>query len=230
MKTFPNIKQKVGSKTCGPNCLLNIYQSLEIKTDLNKILKELNVTTHDGTYLPQLARHLNDNKLETVILTSNPFSVSPTWKNKSTKQIIEALKKWLIYHIKDEWLKENLFLLFYLEEGGGLKIIDLSTNVIDEYLDKGYLVISCLEESWLWQKRKIKDKQEYDDIKGHARGHYVVVYGKEDDNYLISDPYPTKIKDCEGLYKVNKQQLLIATLVWDMAFIAIKNNNWDRGD
>ncbi len=93
MKTFPNIKQDVGSKTCGPNCLLNVYQSFGIKKELKQILKELNITNDDTTYLPQLARHLNNNRLDTIILSSNPNSVTSAWETKSTKEIIEKLKK-----------------------------------------------------------------------------------------------------------------------------------------
>ncbi len=112
--------------------------------------------------------------------------------------------------------------MFYLQEGGKLRIVDLSTNIIDEYLNKGYIIITCVEESWLWQKRKVEGRSKYDDIKGHARGHFVVLYEKENNEYLISDPYPTKIKNREGLYKVSKQKLLVATLVWNRAFIAVK--------
>jgi len=221
-KSFPNIQQKVGSSTCGPNCLLNVYQSLGIKTDLKKILKELNITSEDPTYVPQLARHLNDSKLITCIVSSDSGSVSPTWENKSSTEIIEGLKKWIIHNNKDNWLIENILLLFYLQEGGLLKVVDLSTDIIDDYLNKGYVIISCVDASWLWQKRKIKGTTEYDDIKGHKEGHFVVIYGKEEDNYLISDPFPTKIKDKEGLYKANKQKVLVATLIWDRAIIAVK--------
>ncbi|MCX6732949.1 MAG: hypothetical protein NTV98_05410 [Candidatus Roizmanbacteria bacterium] len=222
MTTFPNIQQEVGTATCGPNCLLNIYESFGIKTSIKEILKDLNVTNKDYTYVPQLASHLNEKNLSTIILSSNPRTVSPTWEKLNSLEIMEKLKKWLIYNKKDEWLYENLLTYFYLQEGGQIKILDLSTNVIDEYIERGFLLISCLNESWIWQQRKIKDIVEYDDIKGKGRGHFVVVYGKEGDEYLISDPYPTKIKDRDGLYKINKQKLLVATLVWDRALIAVK--------
>jgi len=222
MTTFPNIQQEVGSATCGPNCLLNIYENLGIKTKVKEILKDLNITNKDYTYIPQLARHLNDKKLSTIILSSNPNSVSPTWENLKSSEIMEKLKKWLVYNKKDDWFYENLLLYFYLQEGGHIKILDLSTSIIDEYLHAGYSLISCLNESWLWQQRKIKDIVEYDDIKGKGTGHFVVIYGKEDDTYLISDPYPTKIKDRDGLYKIKKQKLLVSTLVWDRSLIAVK--------
>jgi len=222
MDTFPNTKQIVGSKTCGPVSLLNIYTHLHIPLTLEAILKELNITDLDSTYLSQLARNCNSHGLNTIILSSNPHTVSPAWKNKSKEEMIILLKEWVTHNNKDGWLKACLFLLFYLQEGGSIKIIDLSTQVIDEYLDQGHTLLCCLEESWLWEKRKIEGKSEYDDIKGHTRGHFVVVYGKQGEDYLISDPYPTKIEGKEGLYKVSKQKLLVSILVWNSEVLVVK--------
>lgn len=222
MKTFPNTQQASDSKTCGPNCLLNAYESVGIKTDLQSILNELNLTVKDPTYISQLARHLNSKKLSTILISSNPNSVVSSWQNLSKDEVIEKLKKWLTFNQKDIWLIENLHILFYLQEGGALKIVDLSTEIIDSYLEQGYTLISCLDESWLWEKRQLEDKQEYDDIKGKGRGHFVIVYGKDGSDYLISDPYPTKLEGRDGLYTINKQKLLVSTLVWDRAVIAFK--------
>jgi hypothetical protein len=222
MKPFPNTQQAPDSKTCGPNCLLNVYESVGIKTDLSSILKELNVSVKDPTYISQLARHLHSKKLTTVMLTSNPNSVVFSWKDKSQDEIIDLLKKWVVRNQKDVWITENLHLLFFLQEGGAIQILDLSTEIIDSYLDQGFTIISCVDESWLWEKRQIEDKQEYDDIKGKGRGHFVIVYGKEDSEYLISDPYPTTIAGRDGLYTIDKQKLLVSTLVWDRALVALK--------
>lgn len=220
--TFPNEQQKVKSMSCGPNCLLNVYKKLGIDTDLEKILKQLEVTESDATHVPQLARHVNNLGLENIILSSCTHTVSADWKDKSGKEIIELLKKWTSHNHKNSWLRDALFLQYYLQEGGELKILDLTTKIFDEYLNDGYYLINCVEESWLWGKRKIKGEQNYDSTKGLVTGHFVVVYGKEDDKYLISDPYPTNIKNRDGLYKVSKDKLLVSTLIWDPQVLAIK--------
>lgn len=224
MNTFPNTKQTIGSHACGPICLLNIYAYLQIPLTLDTILNELNITQADLTWLPQLARNCLAHQLETIILSSNPFTVSFSWKDKTKEELITLLKAWLTHNSNDNWLKEVLFTLFYLEEGGNIKIVDLSTAILDDYLDNGYVLLSCLEESWLWGKRKIIDKAEFDDIKGHTRGHFVVVYGKEKNNYLISDPYPTGMEKRDGLYAIDKQKLLVSTLVWNHEFLAVRKH------
>lgn len=226
MDTFPNIRETIGTQHCGPVCLLNMYTYLQmpsLPSTLDAILEELNIAGVDvSTYLPQLARNCHAHALETIIVSSNTHTVSPTWREKSKEEIVPTLKSWVTHNAGDPWLKPALFLLFYLQEGGNIKILDLSTHVLDDYLDQGYILLHCVEESWLWEKRKIVNISEYDDVKGHARGHFVVVYGKEGDQYLVSDPYPTKIEGRDGLYKVDKQKLLVSTLIWNPEFLAVK--------
>jgi hypothetical protein len=221
-KTFPNTKQKVGSKTCGPSCLLNIYQHFGRKTSLATILKELGVKNDESTHLPQLARHLNRNRLKTVILSSCAHNISPNWATKNKKEVIELLKKWVTHNSKDKWLADALHLLFYLQEGGEVKLVDLTTKVIDGHLAKSDVVLSCLEESWLWGKRKISGTAKFDNIRGHTEGHFVVVYDRRGSDYLVSDPFPTGLKGKEGLYAVDKEKLLVSTLIWGAQVLAIK--------
>ncbi|MFC1653488.1 hypothetical protein ACFL1M_01425 [Patescibacteria group bacterium] len=227
MNTFPNEKQKAGSKTCGPSCLQNIYTHFNKKTTLKKILKDLSVTVDDPTHVPQLARHVKDIGLDVRIISSCTYNISPDWKSKSEKEIAELLKKWVVHNHKNKWIKDVLYLLFYLQEGGKLEIVDLSTKIIDKELDKGNVVLSCLEESWLWEKRKIYGTTKYDSIKGRPTGHFVIVYDKKGDEYLISDPFPTGLKEKEGLYKVSKDKLLISTVVWGAQILSISNRKVD---
>jgi hypothetical protein len=183
----------------------------------------MNITDADTTYTPQLAANCIVHGLQTVMLSSNSFSVAPNWKGKTKEEMIALLKTWVTHNSSDIWIKETLFLLFYLEAGGNIEIMDLSTTILDEYLDKGYIFGCALEESWLWEKRKLEGTATYDDIKGHTRGHFVVVYGKEGDEYLVSDPFSTTFPGREGLYKISKQKLLVATLIWSHEVLAVKN-------
>jgi len=221
-KRFPNSQQKVGTKNCGPVCLLNVYNHFKIKTSLEKIMTELNVTEENPTHLPQLARHLANNKLKTLFISSNPHTVSPNWKGKNKDAIIPMLKEWILLNYNHEWQRAALFLLFYLQEGGEILITDMTTEIIDKYLALGYIIVTCLEQSWLWDKRKILGKQEYDDVKGNARGHFVIIYGEENNKYLVSDPFPTRLKEREGIYSVSKDTMLVSTLTWGAQILAIK--------
>lgn len=220
--TFPNKQQTVGSKSCGPVCLANIYSYFGVKTDLKKILKDLDIDDRSTTYPAQLAIHIMSQGLETVFLNSNPFTVSPDWKEKTNTEIIERLGKWLKLNKKNRWYKNCQYLHTYLKKGGQFKITDLTTKLIDEYINKGYLILCCIEESWIWEKRKITGTDKYHDVKGAPRGHFIVLYGEEKNDYLVSDPFPTGLKNKQGLYKLNKDKLLISSLVWTGQIVVIK--------
>jgi len=230
MTTFPNKMQKIGSSTCGPLCLLNIYNHLGVETTLEKILKDLKINDSKATYITQLSGHVQKMGLKAVLLMSNPFIISPEWKDLPRKNIIEKLGKWLVYSksLKSKSdtqvrsLKNAEYLVSYLKNGGDLRIVDLTTKLMDDFLDRRYILLSCLEQSWLWEKRKIKNKAEFDDIKGQARGHFVVVYGQSGSDYKVSDPYPTGLPGKEGLYEINKDKFLVSSLFWNSSILAIK--------
>ena len=220
-KAFPNQKQIIGSKTCGPDCLANIYAHFDKDLSLEKILTDINAKIDESTYLPQLARHVRANGLTTTILSSSPFNMSPDWKDLDRNILIKNLKAWIIHNTANAWIKSTLHLLNYLEEGGNVKTVDLSTKIMDEKLAKGKIILCCLEESWLWGKRKMDNVAEYDSIRGAARGHFVVIYGQKDDQYLISDPYPTNLPGKEGLYAISKDKLLVSVLVWNPEILCV---------
>lgn len=223
--TFPNNQQMVGSSSCGPVSLYNIYEHFGIKTSLHQILNDLKIDDKKATYPAQLAVDIKKHGLSTILLTSSPRLVAPNWVNHENKEIIEKLSKWLKKHKNDKWSGNVKHLLTYLKHNGDILITDLTTKLIDEYLDQGYLVMPCLEDSWIWGQRKIKGKAEFDDIAGEPRGHFVVVYGKEDNEYLVSDPYPTGLQNREGIYRIDKDKLLVATLFWSATIVAVKNES-----
>ncbi|MBD3362355.1 hypothetical protein GF362_01395 [Candidatus Dojkabacteria bacterium] len=225
---FPNIKQKADSSACGPSCLQAIYKYYGKDLKLKMILEDLHIDKDTSTYVSQLARHLNTNHLSTTLISSNPFVVSPDWKAKPKKVVIKELKEWILHHfnkgkVENIWIKEALYLLFYLQEGGNLKISNITTDLIDKYLEDQNLILCCLAENWIWGKRKISKVVEYDNIKGHVNGHFVIVYDKNKGDYQISDPYPTSIENKEGLYAINKEELLTATLTWSHEILIVNN-------
>ncbi len=219
---FPNKQQKVDSKTCGPYCLLNIYSHFGIKTSLKSILNDLNISEVEPTYVSQLARHALKSGIRTSLILSNTFVISHDWKDKSKTEVIESLKEWIVRNSESEWIRDALFTLYYLQEGGELVIANITTQVIDTLLQQNNVLIVCIEESWLWGKRKLKGAVEYDAVKGMTAGHCIVVYGQKGNKYLISDPYPTQISGRDGLYSIDKDTLVVSTLIWSKHLLAIK--------
>jgi hypothetical protein len=222
MVNFPNNKQPEGTETCGPVCVQNIFEHYNISKPLPEILKDLDISDKDPTFVPQLARYLKRNSFETIILSSSPDNFSPDWGEKPKNEVIEFLKEWVLLNTGNWHLKDALFLLFYLQEGGEVKQLDLSTKIIDEYLDKDYLVLACVDETWIWGQRKIPGTTTYSSTKGRTNGHFVVIYRKNNDTYSVSDPFSTGLPNRDGLYEVGKDKMLVAILTWAKQILALK--------
>ncbi|TXH06445.1 MAG: hypothetical protein E6R05_01670 [Candidatus Moraniibacteriota bacterium] len=107
-------------------------------------------------------------------------------------------------------------------DGGQFKQLDLSTRILDHSLEDGYQILACVDETWIWGYRKISGVAAYDSIKGHTNGHYIVIYGMEGDEYLVSDPYPTGIAGKDGLYRVSKDKVLVSVLTWAKQLLVLK--------
>ncbi len=219
---FPNAQQTVGSHACGPVSTYNIHKYFGTKITLPEILKDLGVTLKSLTFPSQLANHLRRQSYIVEVLTSCSYVVSPQWMGKPSSSIIDQLTKWCGYNKKSTWLKGATLLLEYMKDGGKVTVLNLTTKVLDDYLDQGYVILACLEESWLWGKRKIADKNIFDDVKGNPRGHFVVLYDKNDHDYRVSDPYPTGLPGREGTYTVSKDTVLTSILLWGATVVAVK--------
>lgn len=225
-KSFPNTKQKVGSHYCGPMCLKNLYDYLGIQKTLKQIFKEMDVDEKTSTYLSQLARNLNLNKVETTIISSQSRVINYAWRNSTKEEIISKLKRCIVRsnrpHMITDWDKETLHILFYLQESGNLKITNITKELINNYIKQGKIIITCAETSWLWGNRKIIGKTKFDDVLGDHSGHFVIITGIKDDKYLINDPYPLRKKD--AINEISQDHLLTAVLIWNAELIIISPN------
>lgn len=209
---------------------MNIYSYFGIKVPLEKLLDDLKIDKYTGTFTAQLGLHAKNSGLQTLILCSNPYYVSPAWSKLDNQTIYKKIGGWLAFELqgknkirKNKFKKGTRFILAYIKNGGKIKIIDLTTRLIDGYLDQGYLMTGAIEESWLWEKRKIPKTAEFDDIKGIPQGHFVVLYGHDAENYFVSDPYPTGLEGKNGLYKVKKDKFLVSCLFWEATLLAVNS-------
>lgn len=222
-KSFPDTKQKVGSQYCGPMCLKNTYDYLGKQKTLKQIFKEMDVDEDTPTYLPQLARNLHSNNIQTTIVSSQSKVINFAWKDSTKAEIIAKLKRCVVRSKRPEmiteWDKETLHTLFYLQEGGDIKIDNITKELVNNYLQKGKIIITCVETSWLWGNRKIKGKAIFNDVLGDQSGHFVVITGIKNDKYIISDPYPLNAKN--EIKEISQDHLIVATLIWDAALIVI---------
>ncbi len=217
-----HVFQKEDDDNCGPSCLAMIYRFKGRDYKVSKVLKDLNLEKNgEPTYPAQLARHLNKNNIKTKLTFSNSNIISPAWATWDNKQIIEALKDWVVLQPNHEWHKFALQTLFYLQEGG---IIELKSYTVEDFkrmLDRGSLIILCIDEVWIWGHRMRTHKAETDEIRGKSHGHFVVVTKYHQNTFTVLDPYPTNIESRHGSYTVEGHQLLNSSLIWASTILEI---------
>jgi hypothetical protein len=178
-----------------------------------------------ATYVPQLARHLQKNGLKTRVHVSSSKVVSPAWAELEKSQLIDNLKTWLTLHSKDDWHLNNLYALFYLEDGGELLVESYTAKTLQDMLDRGSTLIVCVDEDWVWGhrlKRQPEDQEVHvDELAGKLEGHFVVVTGYDGDHFHVLDPFPTNIPNRHGEYDIEVNQLTNASLTWDPQIIEV---------
>lgn len=222
--TFPNDKQPPNSETCGPQSLANIYKSLHIEVGVDDIAEKTLCNEYSGSMLGHLALHALNQGLDAQYYSSNPFHVSPDWQGLGSQELSKKINAWMQIFPEDRANKKLRPICEYLDANGSHHIErSISCPLLDSLLIEGYVILAAIEESWLWGKRKVPGKSEYDGVKGHAQGHFVVVYGNDDKNYFISDPYPTGIPGRDGLYSIDKNTYLTSLIIYDAEFIAVKS-------
>jgi hypothetical protein len=201
-----------------------VYALRKKHIELDDILRDFNQDKMgESTYTAQLARHLEKNSLKTSLAVSSSKIVSPAWAGLPKTELIENLKLWLTVHPKDFWHTNNLYLLFYLQEGGTLSIVSYTVQSLKDMLDNGSTLIACVDEDWLWGHR-LKRTPNYvrvDDVAGSLGGHFVVVTGYEGNTFHIFDSFPTNIEGRHGVYDIEAEILLNASLSWDPEILEV---------
>jgi hypothetical protein len=203
-----------------------VYALKDKKISVDDILDDFHQDKKGmATYAPQLARHMQKNGLKTKVHVSGSRIASPAWADISRQELVEKLKDWLTCHPKDEWSLNNLFVLFYLQEGGDLAIESYTAESLKGMLDHGSTLIVCVDENWVWGhrlKRSPKGEEvQIDDIAGKLGGHFVVVTGYKGDQFRVLDPFPTNLPGRHGEYDIDVNQLTNASLTWDPQIIEI---------
>ncbi|MDC0358720.1 hypothetical protein OAO01_07890 [Oligoflexia bacterium] len=113
-------------------------------------------------------------------------------------------------------------LISYLNVGGKLDLCTLDSKLVKKVLDRGSLIVTCLDEVWVWGHRFHEMK--LDDLRGATDGHIVVITQRGENGLSVLDPYPTFLPGLHGYYTIDPEKLAQATLMWDGMIIEVLNN------
>jgi hypothetical protein len=187
-----NIQAQPTDTTCGPACLHAVYNYLGDPVPLEQVIRETATLKEGGTLAVFLACHALKRGFSALIYTYNLNVFDPTWFTDSSVHITEKLEAQM--KAKDNPLLHEATggYLEFLSLGGELRFQDLTPSLIRKYLKRGLPILTGLSSTYLYRSaREYGYEGEWDDVRGTAAGHFVVLYGynRDERTVMVADPF-----------------------------------------
>lgn len=174
-----------------------------------------------GTLGVLLATHALGRGYKVWIYTYNLKVFDPSWfdqQGRPTDPMILArkLSQQLRYKKQKKLQLASRAYSEFLRLGGEIKMVDLSSALLGDYLLQGVPLLTGLSATYLY-----RSKREYgvypvaDDIRGRPQGHFVVLtsYAPDENVVTIADPYHADSEQQGVIYKINMEHLVCAILL-----------------
>ena len=178
--------------TCGPTCLHAVYRYWGSNESLTAIVARAYRLEHGGTFAVFLACDALRKGYEATIYTYNITVFDPTWFARGI-DIAERLERQRRLKAEDYRLQHATEgYLQFLELGGRLRFLDLTTELIHSVLRKKLPIITGLSSTYLYRSaREFGPENVADDVAGLPAGHFVVIAGYNEvrRTLLVVDPY-----------------------------------------
>lgn len=220
-KRFPILRQP-DDVTCGPTCLHSIYQYWGDEIALEQVIREVPMLESGGTLAVLLGTHALERGYKVWIYTYNLKVFDPSWFDPSNGTPLDSdilarkLEQQLRYKRQRKLQLASRSYSEFLRKGGQIKMVDLSSSLLSDYLLQGIPLLTGLSSTYLY-----RGPREYgvypiaDDLRGVPQGHFVVLtsYAPDDNVVTIADPYhPHDFADGR-IYKINMEHLVCAILL-----------------
>jgi hypothetical protein len=202
--------------TCGPTCLHAIYRYYGDTIPLEQIIEEHRSLREGGTLAVFLGCHALRRGYKATIYTYNLQVFDPSWFVPEPKNLPERLRAQLKYKDDPRVQAATHGYVEFLELGGKIRYEDLTRGLIRRYLKRGLPILTGLSATYLYQTpREYGPNDDYDDLRGHPSGHFVVLCGYEKEARLVTvaDPmHPNPMAPAQ-FYDVNIDRVLCSILL-----------------
>ena len=222
-----DILPQPNDETCGVTCLHAMYRWLGEELELDELVKEIDTLETGGTLAVILGTHALKKGYRATIYTYNVQVFDPTWFNTEV-DMAEKLREQMQY--KKDKLKliwaSNAYLK-YLELGGEIKFEELDEHLLRTFFDRRVPVLTGLNATYLYRTPR-EYGNEYDDVRGLPMGHFVVLYGfnNETGQVLVADPLKSNPISGSNQYAVGVDRLINAIMLgivtYDANFLVIE--------
>lgn len=198
--------------TCGPTCLQAVYTYWDLELSLDEVIASVPALPEGGTLAATLACDALRKGFDATIYTYNLQTFDPSWF-PATEELADRLRR---QQAAKNDAKLSLAIDTYLEFlrlGGVVKYETLNADLLRSLLDKGTPILTGLSATYLYNcQRELNDQD--DDVRGEPTGHFVVLYGYDEDADMmtVADPHQHTYFDSRH-YPVKTDRLIAAILL-----------------
>ena len=207
--------------TCGPTCLHAVYRYWSDRIALRKVIREVTPLPGGGTLAVWLACHALRRGYRATIYTYNMQVFDPTWFGGDGTDIAAKLREQRrhkrdrrLAHATDAYLE-------FLRRGGALRFRELSPRLIRGFLRRDIPILTGLSATYLYGCAR-ESEEDYDDVRGHPVGHFVVLHGYDPGKRQVSvaDPLQDNPKYGSHYYTIGLNRLVGAILLGVLTYDA----------
>ncbi|MBX3383199.1 MAG: C39 family peptidase [Phycisphaeraceae bacterium] len=217
------IKAQPDDVSCGPTCLHALYNYYGYHAmSLQKVMREIQRLDHGGTLIEILACHALKRGFHATIYTFHLQMFDPTWFAEdgvahNASDLSERLAQQLKVKAADHRLRmATKACREFVSLGGELKMVDLDSSLISNYVHKGIPILTGLSSTYLYRHpREYGPHNEEDDVRGEPQGHFVMIIGYDGPKreVLVADPLDNNPPFHTAKYRLPTSRLINAILL-----------------
>lgn len=209
--------------TCGATCLHSIYRYHGDRIELEDVIRDVEVLDEGGTLGVFLGSHALRRGYKVSLYSYNLQVFDPTWHSITQADLADRLARQMaVKHQRKLKIASKAYLEF-IELGGQIRFTELSPKLFRRHLNGSVPMIAGLSSTYLYQSaREYGPQGEYDDIRGVAGGHFVVLCGYDSASreVRVADPYNANPIGKGLYYDVGINRLICSILLGILTYDA----------
>ena len=207
--------------SCGPTCLQAVYGYYGDSISLEQVMHEVPMLAEGGTLAVNLANHALRRGYQASIYSYNLMVFDPSWARLKPDQLKAKLETQAAFKADPKLKLTTEAYCEFLDLGGRLAFDDLAPGLIRAYLKQDKPLIAGLCATYLYQSPR-EYGADYDDVRGEASGHFVVLsgYNRRQRTVQLADPYLPNPLAAGHYYEVSLKRLIGAIFLGVLSYDA----------
>jgi len=214
--------------TCGPTCLHAVYKHYGDEVPLDLVMAETRMLREGGTLASLLGIHALRRGYKVTIHPFNLDIWDPTWFQGEV-DLVAKLRAQQEFEPDETFRFVTNRYIEFIELGGRIEFVELTARLLRAYLKQGLPILTMLSATYLYMEpREIWATGQADDVRGEPAGHFVIIFGLDDDRryVTIADPLGDDQPFGSHIYRVKCERLigaiLLGVLSYDSALLIIE--------